>query len=152
MPSNSFLHSSYPSLRAVLRSISQLFRLHMNAPSWVKNSAQGFQTLLSSVVASLLNGQWSSLLQSTTKILCDALSCRRMKRPFFACISIQFQKSATVYVCNSETGYYISGPFELRNLNSSLLRGEVDGCFSLDGKHILVRCHSDAALFCHAAV
>jgi len=75
-----------------------------------------------------------------------------MKRPFFACISIQFQKPATVYVCNSETGYYISGPFELRNLNSSLLRGGVDGCFSLDGKHILVRCCSDAALFCHAVV
>jgi len=79
------------------------------------------------------------------EILCDALSCRRMKRPFFACISVQFQKPAIVHVCDSETGYYISGPFELRNLflevklmTVSVLMGSISW--------------SDAALSCHAVV
>jgi len=39
----------------------------------------------------------------------------------------------TMYVCNSEMGHCISGPFELSNY------GEVyDACFSPDGKHILL--------------
>jgi len=46
----------------------------------------------------------------------------------FASISPQ-----TMYVCDSETGHCISGPFELCNY------GEVyNACFSPDGKHILV--------------
>ena len=39
----------------------------------------------------------------------------------------------TMYVCDSETGHCISGPFELLN------HGEVyNACFSPDGKHILL--------------
>ena len=46
----------------------------------------------------------------------------------FASISLQ-----TMYVCDSETGHCISGPFELRNY------GEVyNACFSPDGKCILL--------------
>ena len=46
----------------------------------------------------------------------------------FASISPQ-----TMYVCDSETGHRISGPFELSNY------GKVyNACFSPDGKHILL--------------
>ena len=55
----------------------------------------------------------------------------------FASISSQ-----TMYVCNSETGHCISGPFELRNY------GEVyNACFSPDGKHILVGFYSYAVVW-----
>ena len=47
--------------------------------------------------------------------------------------------SATMYICDSETGHCISGPFNLRNQSSMLPK---DACFSPDGKYILVRCHS----------
>ena len=57
MPSDLFLHSSFPFLRALLKYISQLFHLLLNALSLLKNSAQGFQTLLPLVMAGLLNGQ-----------------------------------------------------------------------------------------------
>ena len=70
-------------LSVLLKYISQLFHSHPNVPSLVKNSAQGFQTPLPLVTAGLLNGQRISLLQSTTRILCGALSCRRMKRLLF---------------------------------------------------------------------
>jgi len=48
-----------------------------------------------------------------------------------------------MHVCDSETGHCISGPFKLRNLDSSRLRDQFYACFSPDGKHILVRCCSD---------
>jgi len=54
----------------------------------------------------------------------------------FASISLQ-----TMYVCDSETGHCISGPFELHNY------GEVyNACFSPDGKCILVGFYSYAVV------
>jgi len=70
----------------------------------------------------------------------------------FASISVTSPEYATMYVCDSETGHCISGPFELRNLNFSLLGHGLDGCFSPDGKHILVRCRRYSALSCRAIV
>ena len=83
MLSDSFLHSSFPLLEVLLKSISQPFHSHPNIPSLVKNSAQGFQTPSPLVTVGLLNGQMISLLQSTTRVLWGALSCRRMKRLLF---------------------------------------------------------------------
>ena len=55
----------------------------------------------------------------------------------FASISPQ-----TMYVCDSETGHCISGPFELYNY------GEVyNACFSPDGKHILLEFLSIAVVW-----
>jgi len=55
----------------------------------------------------------------------------------FALISPQ-----TMYVCDSKTGHYISGPFELRNY------GRVhNACFSPDGKHILLQFYSFAVVW-----
>jgi len=55
----------------------------------------------------------------------------------FASISPQ-----TMYVCDSETGHCISGPFELSNC------GEVyNACFSRDGKRILLRLNSFAVVW-----
>jgi len=55
----------------------------------------------------------------------------------FASISLQ-----TMYVCDSETGHCISGPFELSNY------GEVyNACFSRDGKRILLRLNSFAVVW-----
>ena len=55
----------------------------------------------------------------------------------FASISDQ-----TMYVCDSETGHCISGPFELPNY------GEVyNACFSPDGKHILLEFDSCAIVW-----
>ena len=48
----------------------------------------------------------------------------------------------TMYVCDSETGHCISGPFELLN------HGEVyNACFSPDGKHILLAFGSYAVVW-----
>jgi len=55
----------------------------------------------------------------------------------FASISPQ-----TMYVCNSETGHCISGPFELRNYGNVY-----DACFSPDGKHILLGFDSFAVVW-----
>jgi len=60
--------------------------------------------------------------------------------------------SAIMYLCDSETGHCISGPFELRNLDSPGLRDRIDACFSPDGKHILVRCRHENELSCRALV
>ena len=84
MSFNSFLHSSFPSLRVLLKYISQLFHSHLNIPLLVKISAQGFQTPLPLVTTGLLNGQRISLLQSTTGILWSVLSCCQMKRLLFS--------------------------------------------------------------------
>jgi len=60
----------------------------------------------------------------------------------FASISVsQQQAKITLYVCDSETGHCILGPIELY-FRWGLLVNEVDGCFSSDGKHILVRSRS----------
>ena len=56
---------------------------------------------------------------------------------------------AAMYVCDSQTGHCISGPFDLRNRSSMFPEG---ACFSPDGKHILVRCRHYDALSCRAAV
>ena len=47
----------------------------------------------------------------------------------------------TSYVCDSETGHCISGPFEFEESGNSFLSGTgvLDTCFNPDGKHILVR-------------
>jgi len=47
----------------------------------------------------------------------------------------------TSYVCNSETGHCISGPFESEESGKAFVGGSgiLDACFSPDGKHILVR-------------
>jgi len=46
----------------------------------------------------------------------------------------------TSYVCDSETGHCISGPFEeLEESEDSLVMEGLNACFSPDGKHILVR-------------
>jgi len=41
------------------------------------------------------------------------------------------------YICDSETGHCISGPFEPEE-SGSLVMGDLHACFSPDGKHILV--------------
>jgi len=64
----------------------------------------------------------------------------------FASIS----EDATMYVCDSETGHCISGPFELRNLDSHLWWA--DACFGPDRKHILVTCRLYNELSCRAIV
>jgi len=57
------------------------------------------------------------------------------------------------YVCDSETGHCISGPFELSRHGPYIVNEvEVDGCFSSDGKHILVRFRHSDSLFRHAVV
>jgi len=66
----------------------------------------------------------------------------------FASISI----NAIMYVCDSETGHCISGPFELRNLDFSFPWDRIDACFSPDGKHILVRSRRENELSCRALV
>ena len=57
---------------------------------------------------------------------------------------------ATMYVCDTETGHCISGPFKLRNLDSPLWW--VDACFDPDRKHILVTCRLYNKLSCRAIV
>jgi len=69
----------------------------------------------------------------------------------FASISA-YVRPATMYVCDSETGHCISGPFELRNIDCIGLWGRVDACFSPDGKHILVRSRPYNRLSCRAVV
>jgi len=60
----------------------------------------------------------------------------------FASISID----ATMFVCNSETGHCISGPFKFTHQSSF----PEDACFSPDGKHILVRSHRGNKVSCRA--
>ena len=50
--------------------------------------------------------------------------------------------SQTMYVCDSETGHRISGPFELPNYGKIY-----DACFSPDGKHILLEFDSCAIVW-----
>ena len=64
----------------------------------------------------------------------------------FASIS----EHATMYVCDSETGHCISGPFEL-GVGDTHYTG-LDACFSPDGKHILVRYRDSDTLSCCAVV
>jgi len=63
--------------------------------------------------------------------------------------TILLRRKPTMYVCDSETGHCISGPFKLRNL---AFTGRVDAFFSPDGEHILVRCRRENELSCHASV
>ena len=79
------------------------------------------------------------------KVKCIALS---PDEKTFASIS----DDKTMYVCDSETGHCISGPFELRNLDSPSWWEQFDACFSPDGKHILVRHHHGNKLPCCALV
>jgi len=66
----------------------------------------------------------------------------------FASISDSF----TMYVCDFETGHCISGPLELRNLDSRFWGDEIDACFGPDGRHILVRCRCYKTLSCRAVI
>jgi len=66
----------------------------------------------------------------------------------FASIST-YREFATVYLCDSETGHCILGPFKLRNVD---WWSRVDACFSPDGKHILVRSRLGNELSCRAVV
>jgi len=59
---------------------------------------------------------------------------------------------AIMYVCDSETGHCISGPFKLGNPDYPDWFDRIDACFSPDGKHILVRCCPEYKLSCHAVV
>jgi len=59
----------------------------------------------------------------------------------FVCTSLSFSPPpplhiTTSYVCDSETGHCISGPFEE---SKKWLLGRTVTCFSPDGKHVLVR-------------
>jgi len=59
----------------------------------------------------------------------------------------------TSCICDSETGHCISGPFESYSPCSIISRGDkVNGCFSSDGKHILVRSRRSDSLSCRAVV
>jgi len=55
----------------------------------------------------------------------------------------------TSYVCDSETGHCISGPFESEEYGRRFFRGieALDACFSPDGKHILVRTSDNAVVW-----
>jgi len=64
----------------------------------------------------------------------------------FASISKISYKSATMYVSDSETGHCVSGPFELRNLESNDWGRRLHACFSPGGKHILVGYRSETIL------
>jgi len=60
----------------------------------------------------------------------------------FVSISSSLASGITIsYVCDSETGHCISGPFESKESRNHFLGGTefLDACFSPDGKHILVR-------------
>ena len=61
-------------------------------------------------------------------------------------------ENGIIYVCDSETGHCISGPFQLTNVDLSDWGTGLDACFSPDGKHILVRCRPETTLSCHAVV
>ena len=54
-----------------------------------------------------------------------------------------------IYICNFETGYCISGPFELEDIYHNVEGevDEVDACFSPDGKHVLVHCMHHAVVW-----
>ena len=69
----------------------------------------------------------------------------------FASISTDFD-FATMYLCDSETGHCISGPFMLRSIDSVGFSARVYPCFSPDGKHILVRSLRYSPLSCRAVV
>ena len=59
----------------------------------------------------------------------------------------------TLYVCDSETGHCISGPFHILSSSiRSFVISEVYGCFSPDGKHILVRSGFSYSSSCRAVV
>ena len=66
----------------------------------------------------------------------------------FASISAR----ATMYVCDSETGHCISGPFKLRNPDFSRLLDRADACFNPDGNLILVKYCYYKTLSCPAIV
>jgi len=55
-------------------------------------------------------------------------------------VSTSFFTTITSYVCDSETGHCIAGPFESKESGNSFYEpaGVVDASFSPDGKHILV--------------
>jgi len=61
-------------------------------------------------------------------------------------------ENGIIYVCDSETGHCISGPFQLTNVDLSDWGTGLDACFSPDGKHILVRCRPETILSCRAVV
>jgi len=52
--------------------------------------------------------------------------------------TLLWDMTTTSYVCNSETGHCISGPFELKESNYLWDTGVLDACFSPNRKHILV--------------
>jgi len=57
-------------------------------------------------------------------------------------------ETTTSYVCDSETGHRISGPFESKGGRHFIWRtGAFDACFSPDGKHILVRISDNAVVW-----
>ena len=71
----------------------------------------------------------------------------------FASISAQYkqyEKPSTMYICDSETGHCILGPFQLINLDSPW--AHKNACFSPDGKYVLVRYRPHNALVCHTVV
>jgi len=53
-------------------------------------------------------------------------------------VSTSLSDITTSYVCDSETGHCISGPFESRESGIYIGGGLLDACFGPDGKHILV--------------
>jgi len=67
-----------------------------------------------------------------------------VQRVFFSLDESTFASitSQTMYVCDSETGHCISGPFELPNYEKVY-----NACFSPDGKHILLEFGSYAVVW-----
>ena len=57
--------------------------------------------------------------------------------------SISVEEIATMYICDSETGHRISGPFESK-VKDSHCHG---GCFDPDGKHFLLQCGDYAVVW-----
>ena len=71
----------------------------------------------------------------------DPVQCIALSPDEKTFVSISAFPMVTSYVCDFETGHCISGPFEPIQLRDKgyFVSREVDGCFSSDGKHILVK-------------
>ena len=99
--SDSFQHSSFRFLGALLKSIYQPVRFHPNTPSLPKDSGQGFQILLSLVTAGLLSGH---------------LCCRALQGTGDVHCLVAGRKNLCCYICRIWTCNYVY----LRLWNGSL--------------------------------
>ena len=116
MLSNSFRHSSFPSPRASIYLSALPFTPEHSLVS-EKFCAMFPNTL---IISDSRPSQWPTNIfvaeHHKGHVLCIV---RSLDEKTFASISASSQQCVTVYVCDSEIGHCISGPFELRGLDLS---------------------------------